>query len=99
MESVSWSSTPTATRAVDVDNLAAAYRTNASAFLDQTWPSATRPEVTLLGRQLLRVVTDLQAWKAAGMKTSGAAFATLRTDQEIGPLANAARATLGLPPP
>jgi hypothetical protein len=99
VEFSSWSSTSTATRTLDVDTLEHAYKANATAFTSQTWPAAARSDIALLAAQLLRTVGDLQAWTASGLEPDGPAFLTLRSDQEIAPLADEVRATLGLPPP
>jgi hypothetical protein len=98
VEIATWPSLSSATRSLDVRHLSAAYQTNASELKAQTWPVAARPDVSLLASQLLRVVADLQTWTAAGLKTTGNAYLTLRSDQEIGPLADMVRADLGLPP-
>ncbi len=98
VELASWGSTPLATRTLDVQNLSAAYQTNASELAAQPWPAAAHPDVSLLTDQLRRVVSDLQVWTASGLETDGTAFATLRSDQQIAPVADQVRADLGLPP-
>jgi hypothetical protein len=64
----------------------------------QQWPRAARPDVLVLTNQLLRLVSDLRAWTAAGLQTKGNVYLTLRSDQEIAPVADKVRADLGLPP-
>jgi len=98
VEIASWSSLPLATRTIDVQHLSAAYQTNASELKAQQWPRAARPDVLVLTNQLLRLVSDLRAWTAAGLQTKGNVYLTLRSDQEIAPVADKVRADLGLPP-
>jgi hypothetical protein len=98
VELASWGTTALATRTLDVQALSAAYRTNASDLAAQQWPAAARPDISVLAGQLRRVVGDLQVWTTAGLETDGTAFATLRSDQVIAPVADRVRADLGLPP-
>ena len=94
----SWSSLSMAARSSDVHQLSAAYQANAAALARQQWPPASQADIALLIDRLHRLVDDLRAWTAAGLETSGNAFATLSSDQEIAPVADAVRADLGLPP-
>jgi hypothetical protein len=98
VEISSWDSIPMATRLLDVQHLSAAFQTNATALAAQQWPPASSADVSLLIDRLHRLVSDLQAWTAAGLETQGNAYQTFSSDQEIGPLADNVRADLGLPP-
>ncbi len=98
VEISSWGSIPMATRLLDVQHLSAAFQTNASALLAQPWPPASSADDSLLIPRLHRLVSDLRAWTAAGLRTQGNAYETFSSDQEIGPLADNVRADLGLPP-
>jgi hypothetical protein len=98
VELASWSSTPLATRTLDVQKLSAAYKTNASELQTQQWPATADTDVSLLARQLLLVESDLRLWTAAGLDMKGSVYLTLRADQQIGPVADTLRADLGLPP-
>jgi hypothetical protein len=93
-----WSSLSFATRSRVIQRLSAAYQTNAAALQAEQWPPSARADVSLLTGRLHLLVRDLRAWTAAGLKMSGNAYLTLRSDQEIAPLADNVRADLGLPP-
>jgi hypothetical protein len=97
-ETYSWNVVPAATKTRYVQALSDAYKNDATELMAQSWPQSTNPDISLLAQRLLQVVSDLKVWAASGLKLSGPAFSALENDQRVGPLADEARATLGLPP-
>jgi hypothetical protein len=94
-----WNTLSRKARKAAVLNLASAYSENASQFASHSWPRRSQHLIGLLGKQLRRLNADIENWSKAGLSLSGPAYRKLTNDENVTPVANRVRSSLGLPPP
>ena len=94
-----WNTLTEPARRAAAHDLALAFGANAAQFTSHSWPQKSRHLVALLVQQLRQLVADIHQWSAAGLSLSGPAYQKLSGDEDVTPVADRLRNSLGLPPP
>jgi len=97
---VTWRSLSRATRRMDADALVQAFKTGAAQLQSQSWPKASRRDVTDVVRDLRLDASRLSAWSSSNYRATVNSFTAFENGKFADDrMSDALRATLNLPSP